>query len=373
LLSAGFLTFSYHHVWFSQNGLGYTALLFWSMLSSWFLVRALREAKAGLWLMYGVATALGMTTHGTMAFVVVGHGVAYLVNLYDSGKRHRREKWLGGLLGFAVAGLVTYQFYALVLPQIFHWQGAGVSSWQGNVAVIPWQSPMWMIGELFKAANIGVVSTVGLLLTVPIFGAGLLDFVRAKSPVVFLLIVPVLTGVAVIMCVGSTLLPRLFFFAMGLATIVMVRGVTLCGRMISNVLHLQPARGAPLGIGLCIMMIIGSGISAASAYRPKQDYGGALEFVQNQRRPGDIILTVGLTALPYQQYYKVDWDKVTTLEELDQARSRSPRTWLVYTMPIVLQAATPEIMKRIQNDFEAVKEFPGTVNGGNIVVALAKS
>jgi len=30
-------------------------------------------------------------------------------------------------------------------------------------------------------------------------------------------------------------------------------------------------------------------------------------------------------------------------------------------------------MKSIQIDFEAVREFPGTLNGGNIVVALAKS
>lgn len=45
LLSAGLLAFSYHHVWFSQNARGYTALLFFAVASSWFLVRAMREAK----------------------------------------------------------------------------------------------------------------------------------------------------------------------------------------------------------------------------------------------------------------------------------------------------------------------------------------
>src|SRR5262249_24105119 len=103
LLSAGFLAFSYHHVWFSQNALGYTALLFWTLLSSWLIVRAWREAKVELWLMYGLTTALGLLTHITMAFVVVGQGIAYLVSVYDSGKGKRREKWLGGFLGFTVA------------------------------------------------------------------------------------------------------------------------------------------------------------------------------------------------------------------------------------------------------------------------------
>ena len=37
LLSAAVLTFSYHHIWFSQNARGYTALLFWTILSSWLL------------------------------------------------------------------------------------------------------------------------------------------------------------------------------------------------------------------------------------------------------------------------------------------------------------------------------------------------
>lgn len=373
LLSASFLTFSYHHVWFSQNGRGYTALLFWTMLSSWLLVRALREAKVGLWLMYGITMALGMMTHVTMAFVVFGQGVAYLVGVYDSGKENRREKWLGGLLGFVVAGLVTFQLYSLVLPQLFQWQGKGVSSWQGTIAIAPWKSPIWMLGELFNILNIGLGSGVLLLFAMFVFCAGLIDFARKKSPVVILLIVPVVAGITVIMGLGSTLLPRLFFFAMGFAAIILVRGLMLCGNFLSRGLHLDPVRAPLMGAGLCACAIIVSGLSVVRAYQPKQDYGGALQFVQNQRRPGDIILTVGLTVLPYQQFYKVDWRNVTTLADLDKARSRGARTWLVYTMPIVLQAAHPEIMKRIQLDFEAVREFPGTVSGGNIVVALAKS
>jgi hypothetical protein len=116
-----------------------------------------------------------------------------------------------------------------------------------------------------------------------------------------------------------------------------------------------------------------SAVSVSRAYEPKQDYRGALDFVQNQRRPGDVILTVDLTALPYQRFYKVDWRNVTTVEELALARSHGTRTWLVYTMPVVLQAAYPEIMKTIKAEFHTIKEFSGTLNGGNIVVSRAES
>jgi mannosyltransferase len=373
LLSAGFLTFSYHHVWFSQNARGYTALLFWTVLSSWFLIRALREAEVGLWLMYGLTTALGMMTHLTMAFVVVGQGVVYLVSEYGAKKENRREVWLGGFIGFAVAGLLTFQLYSLVLPQLFQWQGKGVSSWQGTITVVPWKSPIWTMGELFKGANIGLGSGILIFLIIPVFGAGLFDLARKKSPVVILLIVPVLTGITVTMALGSPLVPRLFFFAIGFTAIILVRGLMLCGVLLSRAFYLDPVKAPLVGVAVCASVITISAISVPRAYLPKQDYEGALEFVQEKRRPGDVVVTVGLAVFPYQRFYKVDWQQVASLEELNKVRSRKGRTWLVYTMPIVLNSAHPEIMKSIQIDFDAVREFPGTLNGGNIVVALAKS
>ena len=63
LLSAALLTFSYHHVWFSQNARGYTGLLFWAILSSWYFLRGLREGRSRLWVLYAGAAALGIYTH----------------------------------------------------------------------------------------------------------------------------------------------------------------------------------------------------------------------------------------------------------------------------------------------------------------------
>jgi hypothetical protein len=372
LLSAGLLTFSYHHVWFSQNARGYTALLFWTLLSSWLLIRALRKAEVRLWLLYGVTTALGLFTHISMAFVAFGQGVVWLGSIYGARKENRREIWLGGILGFAVASLLTFQLYSLVLPQAFNWQGAGVSSWRGTVAVAPWKSPVWMMKELFRAGNISLGSSVALGIALLVFVAGLIDFGRKKSPIIWLLMVPAFASIAVIMAVGSTLVPRLLFFAMGFAAIIVVRGLMVWSGCLSRMLRFDPVITQKVGVGLCACAIIVSAVSVSRAYEPKQDYRGALEFVQKQRRPGDVILTVDLTALPYQRFYKVDWQNVTTVEELDLARSHGRRTWLVYTMPVVLQAAYPEIMQTIKTEFHTIKEFNGTLNGGNIVVSRAE-
>ena len=42
LVAAALMTVSYHHIWFSQNARGYSALLFWTLVSSWLFARALR-------------------------------------------------------------------------------------------------------------------------------------------------------------------------------------------------------------------------------------------------------------------------------------------------------------------------------------------
>jgi uncharacterized membrane protein len=51
LLATALLTFSYHHVWFSQNARGYTGLLLFTLLASGFFVRLVagRYQRPGCW------------------------------------------------------------------------------------------------------------------------------------------------------------------------------------------------------------------------------------------------------------------------------------------------------------------------------------
>ncbi len=107
LLAAALLAVSYHHIWYSQTARGYSGLLFWALLSSWLLLRALGERQPRLWLLYGLTAALGVYTHMTMLFVIVGQFVVYLVESLGRGGEARRNPWPGLLLGFGFAGVLT--------------------------------------------------------------------------------------------------------------------------------------------------------------------------------------------------------------------------------------------------------------------------
>jgi len=363
LLSSALLAFSYHHVWFSQNARGYTGLLFWAILSSWLLVRGLRGAKPRLWLLYAATVAFGVYTHMSMVFVAIGHFIIYLIAIFLRRREAWPDKWASFFLGFCVAGLLTFQLHALVLPQIF-----GTISGTEKSVVVAWKSPLWTLLEVARGIQIGFAGSVVAIAALTLFGAGLVSFARTNPVVIQLLFIPSLIGTAVIVTMGHHLWPRFYFFAFGFGALVLSRGLMVLGHVTTRLLNLGPRKSAPLGSALAMGLILFSMTSLPSAYGPKQDYLGALAFVESRKEPGDTIVTVGLATFPYKYFYKVDWEAVDTLEALNAVRSRSKRTWLLYTIPPVLQSVYPDIMASISRDFNVVKQFHGTLRQGTIVV-----
>ena len=223
LLSAALLTLSYHHVWFSQNARGYSGLLFWTLLSSWLLLRALDEGRARLWLGYAAAVALGMFTHVTMGSVVVAHAVVYATSVVRSRALRNPATWAGAVLGFGLASLLTFQLYALVLPQFFSAFGMTAR----NIAV--WTSPLWTLLELAGGLRTGFAGSVAATAAVVVFGVGLLSFARTTPSLLAFLFVPAAIAVTAALAMGHPLWPRFFFFLMGFGVLIVVRGAMLIG------------------------------------------------------------------------------------------------------------------------------------------------
>jgi hypothetical protein len=104
------------------------------------------------------------------------------------------------------------------------------------------------------------------------------------------------------------------------------------------------------------------------AYGPKQDYAGALAYLERERGPDDVVLTAGLAALPYGQYYRTGWPEVKDAAALREARATTGSVWLVFTFPRYLAAMNPEIDAIVQRECPAMRTFPGTVRGGDVIV-----
>jgi hypothetical protein len=171
---------------------------------------------------------------------------------------------------------------------------------------------------------------------------------------------------------GHHLWPRFFFFTIGFGALVVVRGAMQLGQLVARSLNWVPTTAVPLGIAGCMALILISVLSIPRAYAPKQDYQGALEFVEARRQAGDAIVTVGLATFTYKYFYKMNWQDVNTIADLQDIRFQAKRTWLLYTFPPHVQSVHQEIMASIQQDFTILKQFHGTVGSGTIFVCLSE-
>jgi mannosyltransferase len=252
--SAAVLALSYHHVWFSQTARGYTGLLFWALLASWLCLRAARDGRPAVWLLYASAAALGVYTHMTMIFVIAGHFLIYVGLLLARRHAFWPDRWSGLGLGFGLAGLFTLQLYALVLPQFF----GGTLNQESTVPA--WKEPLWTVLEIVRGVQIGFAGGLVAIVAGLVFGAGLLSYGRTRPSVLALLMIPVLALAAVVIGLGHHLWPRFFFFAIGFGVLVLVRGATVFGTALAHALRLQGARSGFIRLAPCAGLILASAL-----------------------------------------------------------------------------------------------------------------
>lgn len=372
ILATALLTVSYHHIWFSQNARGYTGLLFWTLLGTWLFIAGLQSGRQRHWLGYVLAMTLAIYTHLAALFVVISHAIVYGWLLVRGANK---EGYKGGrwrpLWAFALVGSLSFQLYALALPQAI---GSVVDD--GTTVPSDWTNPLWTLAETLRGLQVGFAGVGALIAAALLFGSGLLSYLRENRMVVALLVLPGLLGATVIVSLQHNFWPRFFFYALGFAILIAVRGAMVFGRIAASIAAHGAARvplARRIGTALACMLIFLSASSLGFNYRyPKQDYLGALAYLEEQRQAGEPVVAVGLASVPYRRYYAPHLEQVATLEQLESVRARGRATWLLYTFPIYMKAHHPDILAAIENDFIVVKEFPGTVGDGTIYLCRAE-
>jgi hypothetical protein len=364
LLASALLTFSYHHIWFSQNARGYTGLLFWAILSSWLLFKAIEETRPQLWLLYALTIALGIYTQMTMAFVVVGHFVIYLFEMFWRQLKSWPDRAVGFFVGFCFAGFLTIFLHSFALPQVFN-----------NVveeSTVPaWKNPFWTLLELVDGMQVGFAGSFVAFAALIVFGAGVISYLRSYPSMVLLLFVPAIVLTTVVVGVGHHLWPRFFFFTMGFGALIVMRGTVWFAEFGARLIKLPADKRQWLGTAAGCLLVFVSALSVPLVYGPKQDFESAYAYIEENRTADDAVAVVGLAQFTYANFYHTDWTDVETLQGLDELRAGAKRTWIVFTFPPEVEAVYPEIMASIDSEFTIVEEFHGTVRNGAIYVSVS--
>jgi hypothetical protein len=366
------LALSYHHVWFSQNARGYTGQLLGTLWSSALFLDLVRARTAGgtrdasTMVRYAMAVTVMLLSHVTGLVVVATHGLVWLwqARTLPAG----RERW-APFAALVLAGLFTGACYASIVPQVLTAVGgSGVSS-----VPIEWQNPMWFVAEALRALTSGLPGGIVIVAGALLIGAfGMLLAWQRDRVATVLMLLPLLLMMAIVLSTGHNIWPRFFFFEAAFLVQLAVFGgfrvLALSTRVLSSLARIFGTDGVRVGDAVLLLASIGFLVVLPRAWRPKQDYGAAVAWVEAQRRPGDAVVLTDLTQYPIQQWLQRDWPAAKDAAELQALESPQGRTWVLYTFPVRFTATFPALWARITQRYHQVHVVPGTVGGGEIVI-----
>jgi mannosyltransferase len=380
--AAALLAVSYHHVWFSQNARGYSTLLFCALASTWLLLRFLQERSYRAGVLYSICIAVGAYTHLTFVFTAVAQFIVAVLALTGRPRGAARPDWRWTIGIFAGGAALAIAMYAPMLERVIAFFLTKESALKGV------SSPTWAIGEALRMLRVGigglgvgggwlVVGGVTLCIAAAVGLAGLASYVRRSPQVSLLLVFPALTTLAGGFAGRGTMYPRFFFLLAGFVLLIGVRGafvsagwlVGAAGKRASSGTATTSANGGSvLSMAALGVLIVASVASLPRMWSlPKQDYEGAMRFVEGQRAPTEVIATADMTTEIYGRYFRRSWHDVRDTAVADSLRAAG-RVWFVYTFPRYLARYDARLAEMVERDCRPERSFPGSVGGGDVIV-----
>lgn len=364
LLATALMTFSYHHVWFSQNARGYSGMIFFILWGTFFFVRGLMNNRQGDWAAYALSMALGMLILQNTAFVFAAHSLLYLALVALRWHGIPRFPLLGSVAASnaAVLGL-TLLGYLPSLPQIVQWYATQDRTAMG------WNDIAGFAGIVLQ--NLGgrwlaltpIVIVVGFVMAI-----GFVRLWRQSALIAGLIVLPPLFNVVALVLLNFGAYPRSFLYVLPFACIVLIHG----GRFIIETIaeRVVPRLRAQAGTVLLAGGVALSAVTVLYNYAyPKQDYTGALAYARERAGPGDTIAAIGLAAGSYRDYYAPDLAFPDTTAALDTFEDDGA-VWVLYSFPRDMRLRFPELYDDVQARYEAVAIFPGTLEEGSLYVMV---
>ena len=369
-LAGAVLALAYHHVFFSQNARGYTALLFFTLLSTLALFSALDGGGRRARLLHGTALALGLYVHLTAVFVVVAQALLYLGWAIPRRKEPRRA--LEPLEGFLWSGVLSFLLYAPMLEPLVEFFRTS-SSRAGYFQEKPtWKSPLWTLRAAAESFGHGVwVGSLAMIAAAGVILTGMISYFRRDRRLPILLVLAGAVATVLLLALNRNLWPRFYFFLGGFGVLLLVRGVLAIVDAASNFLRpnslilVRTLRTAAFAAVFAVELTM----TRSAWFDEKQDFDGAVAWIEKEGlRPSTV--TCALTTFVYRFYYGEHFlAAVETPGELEDRLRRDGSVHVLLISPNHLASWSPELWKRISSGRE-VARFPGTTGRDQDVVVV---
>ena len=382
LFASLLLAVSYHHIFFSQNGRGYTGLLFWSMLGTTFFLRGTTRDATRDWVLYvgAMLLAVAMVLYGF--FVIAGHVLSFAGVCAMLWKQGRRPWPLARrlLVVWAALGLLCLLLYASVLGQVSLYAATIYKTPAVGYAPFSAEHGRELVRGL--SAGFGGPTVIAGLAALFIFGFGCALFVRRHSFYAITLVAPLFATAGFLLARGLRFSPRFFLWGLPVAWIFAAGAVISLGRWLRSrgSFSGRAAQGIARAVPFLAVAALGalSALSLPAYYStPKQPYRASLDWALARRQNGDPIVGAYLARWGLRFYGPArgltegqSFFGVLSsgeLESVEQA-SRGRTVWLLTTFPRALRLEHPDLDRYIRDHYREQKSFDATIGDGQVAV-----
>jgi hypothetical protein len=369
------LAVSYHHVFFSQNARGYSAYLFFALLSTGFLIRALRDDRASSWAFYIGAAVLGSASLLITAFVLASHAIMCLAVGIRAHQAGANTRWFVNrvLVVFAITGFIAFQIYSAALPEAYVVLNSIYA--QPSTGYAPF-SPAFFT-ELMRGISAGFGNPIVAIVFLVTGAIGFAALWTLCWPLAASLALPAVLMGAILGAKGLTFSPRFFLLLLPLAILSAVAGVQMAveAAVRAKVFSIRAA-GMTL-FAVTVTFAAAAGKSLPYYYRtPKQPYRAALSFAES-RNPGGRIVVIYSAEIGFRYYQRrmpgIDTTRIVYTRDPAQFDSLThlsgqPAPQTLTTFSRALGIEVPEIHARLTRQWKRDTTFAATIGDGEITV-----
>lgn len=369
---------SYHHIFFSQNARGYTAYLFFALLSTGAFLRALRGDELKYWILYVIAATLGMASLLLTAFVLVSHAILAAALLWATRRNGVAiAPVVRRLVGvFLIVGLLAFQIYAAAIPEayitlttIYSHASTGFSLFSSD-----------FIHEMIRGISAGFGSPLIALVFLIAGAIGFAALVARSWPLAAGLVLPEVVTLAVLVSRGLTISPRFFLLAVPLAMLSAVAGLALVIDWLSTRRKVAPGVARIIWTVSLLIVTAASAKSLPYYYRtPKQPYRAAIAYTEAHGNGGPVmVIAYASTGFHYYLSREAVADSsrylyVRSRAQFDSLSSVSDDAQLVTTFQRALRIEVPTFDRDLASAWRPDTTFRATVGDGEITVWSKRS
>ena len=368
LFIAALMAVSYNHIFFSQNARGYTALIFFFLWSSYLFLRIV-ESRRMEWrtgLAYCLVTVLTCYCQPFGVFIPASHFMIAmaLVILHDRNEVTERFPIKEFTYWMVAVGFVTLLLYVPFVDGMLAHAKVNVETSASG--------PRFNVGlliEIVEGLSAAFFGYMGLAIAAIAGAVGVVIWYRCHPVSLFVLSLPIIIQAITFLIMGVGIHPR--YFAIAIPVIYVAGGITffyISNAVLSRIISGATTRQLIHSVMLGIVVIVAAYPLIRYYSVPKQDFQGALHFVEQLAKPDDIKVGIQTVGTIMTENYGSSFVRVDKLEQLLDLERSGKRLWIVMTLERIMAAADPALVNHIKGKYKLLKRLPGTVGDGSMQI-----